>query len=151
MVLADIDSLRSDSAAIAARLATKETQLRNIEDLLAIEEVPIERLATLDQPTPARSQKFVDAAWEILNNTHAPLHYRVLHEQLAAAGIYVPGKDPPANLIAHMSRDDRFGRTAGRGMYGLTAWPSVGKRLERARVGTKPPARRRVGETSRHG
>jgi hypothetical protein len=126
-VVADIERLRTESVSIAAALGTKESQLRNIDDLLAIEHTGAGSTPT---PTkgpvvPARSSRFVDAAYELLERDHEPMHYRALAQVLGDGGVYVPGQDPAANLLAHMSRDPRFGRAGRRGMYGLAEWPEV--------------------------
>jgi hypothetical protein len=60
---------------------------------------------------------------------------------LAERDVYVPGKDPAANLIAHLLRDARFGRAAGRGMYGLAGWPIVRAAISSRRVTRKPTSR----------
>jgi len=64
-----------------------------------------------------------DMAYEVLSNQeeHKPIHYRDLADMIMAEGKLIPGKDPAANLIAHLSRDDRFNRTAP-GTYALTEW-----------------------------
>jgi len=50
-----------------------------------------------------------------------PLHYRDLYNGLIAKGIPISGKDPAANLLTHVSRDNRFVRVAP-GTYGLQEW-----------------------------
>lgn len=153
-VLTDIDTLRAQASEISARLAAKEGQLRNLDDLLAIERdgvpdpsaVP-EAVARASTPT---SQRFTDAAAEMLNDRGSPIHYQELARLLSEKGVYVPGKDPAANLIAHMLRDPRFGRASGRGMYGLADWPSVrtGGASTTKRTPTKATSRSR--RTAQH-
>lgn len=58
---------------------------------------------------------FLDIAAEILREG-GPLYYEMLLDQLRQRGITVPGRNPGANLIAHMTRDERFKRV-GRGTY----------------------------------
>ena len=50
-----------------------------------------------------------------------PLHYRALVPEIEGLGIYVSGRDPGLNLIAHIHKDDRFTRPK-RGYYGLAEW-----------------------------
>jgi hypothetical protein len=60
---------------------------------------------------------FIDVAHDILKR-EGPLYYEQLLAKLQEAGATVPGRNPGANLIAHMSRDARFKRT-GRGTYAV--------------------------------
>lgn len=128
-MLADIDRLRVEASEIASRVAAKEGQLRNLEDLLAIETGATANSGSAPE-TPARtttnkSQRFTDAAVDALTERGAPIHYQELARILSDRDVYIPGKDPAANLIAHMLRDTRFGRGSARGMYGLAGWTGV--------------------------
>lgn len=127
-VLADIERLGREASDITARLGAMEAQLRNLNELLALEGHPAaEPLGSseLGLRRGSTSRRFLDAAWEVLKQTGKPLHYRELADRLITEGIAIPGQDPPANLIAHMARDGRFGRAAGRGVYGLSEWSTV--------------------------
>jgi hypothetical protein len=124
-VLSAIERLREDAAQLAAQISLKENQLRNLDDLLAVENGRVPDSSQRDSaPKERRSTSFTDQAAEMLDQQGKPIHYRQLVSLLAERNIYVPGKDPGANLIAHISRDARFARV-GRGMYGLAGWPSV--------------------------
>jgi hypothetical protein len=124
-ILTDIERLRSEASELAARLSVKEGQLRNIDDLLALERGQV---GPSDESSPVegdrRNASLSDQAVDVLRAAAKPTHYRQLLILLAERSIYVPGKDPGANLIAHIARDPRFVRT-GRGVYALTEWPSV--------------------------
>lgn len=126
-VLDELDELRNQSAELALRINAKEGQLRNIDDLLAAE--GMSQLegdsAVTSAPINRPSQRFLDQAYEILQLAAEPLHYRDLARRLTAESVYIPGQDPAANLLTQMSRDERFGRAAKRGMYGLREWPSM--------------------------
>src|SRR5919108_1677009 len=63
--------------------------------------------------TQPLERHFLDVAFEILKR-EGQLYYEDLVARLAEAGVTVPGRNPGANLIAHMSRDKRFKRV-GRG------------------------------------
>ena len=69
------------------------------------------------------NKSYSDFAYEFLNNSDIkkPLHYRDLYNDFLSKGIPVSGKDPAANLLTHISRDERFVRVAP-GTYGLKAW-----------------------------
>jgi len=139
-VLAEIEILRGEATSVATRISTKESQLHNLDDLLALE-------AGAEAPVPigpersqsSRSQRFIDAAFDVLKTGGTPLHYRILSERLSDGGVYVPGKDPAANLLAHMSRDQRFGRGPGRGVYGLAEWSSVRVATQGRRARARKP------------
>lgn len=126
-VLGELDELRKQSAELAHRINAKEGQLRNLDDLLAAEgmgELEGDR-AVMNAAISRPSQRFLDQAYEILQSAAEPLHYRDLARRLTADSVYIPGQDPAANLLTQMSRDERFGRAAKRGMYGLCEWPSM--------------------------
>lgn len=60
-----------------------------------------------------------DAMYEIVKDTGRPWYYKDLYSALQARGVSVPGKDPVANVVAHLSGDERF-ENVGRGMWYLT-------------------------------
>jgi hypothetical protein len=134
-ILVEIEESRKEAAEISVRIAMKEAQLKNIDDLLAIEGgrmTPISNRQLEEGGGDGRARSLVDEAAGALAAAGKPTHYRQLVSLLADRNVYVPGKDPGANLIAHISRDDRFVRT-GRGIYGLAEWPSVASSGSRAR------------------
>jgi hypothetical protein len=128
-VLAEIEGLRTQASVLAGRLAAKEGQLRNLDDLLALETGNSEGRQGSDSAAPrpqsSKTQRFTDAAVGILTDRGEPIHYLELTKLLGERGVYVPGKEPGANLIAHMLRDERFTRAPARGTYGLAAWPGM--------------------------
>ena len=108
----EIEAMREDLDSLQARVAAKEAQLRHLDELLVIENQG--RHASISTHTGS----FLDKAIAIVGDSAHGVHYREILAALNTEGVHVPGKDPAANLIAHMSRDDRFVRT-GRGTYGL--------------------------------
>ena len=64
---------------------------------------------------------FTDVAYDILA-AEGELYYEDLLSRLNEAGVRVPGRNPGANLIAHMGRDKRF-RRVGRGTYAVQPEP----------------------------
>ena len=126
-VMSGLEELRKEAARLASQIALKENQLRNLNDLVALEDMPTALEATRlaeALPTDGRPSSITDHAAEVLEALSKPVHYRQLLSLLAERQVYVPGKDAGANLLAHVSRDPRFARV-GRGMYGLSNWPSV--------------------------
>lgn len=149
-VLAEIEGLRGQAAEIGARIGAKEGQLRNLDDLLAIEaDGPAARSSALDsppRPSSAQSQRFTDAAVALLDERGSPIHYQEVARILGEQGVYIPGKDPGANLIAHMLRDARFGRAPGRGMYGLAEWSIVQSMISGSGRSARRAGTRRTGK-----
>lgn len=151
-VLGEIERLRAEAIDIASRVAAKEGQLRNLEDLLSIEGGLTPRDAGTPEPSSVRppsaqSQRFTDAAVALLLERGTPIHYQEIARTLAEQAVYIPGKDPGANLIAHMLRDPRFARAAGRGMYGLAGWQSTQPTKAPVKSTRRRPGARRARTT----
>jgi hypothetical protein len=159
-VVEELDAIRRNVAELTAQLAVKEGQLRNLDDLISLEGG-----AKTDPPAggngtaPLRPAHFLDEAHDLLGSIGQPVHYRTLAQRLSEGGVYVPGQDPAANLLTQMSRDVRFARAGGRGMYGLADWPSVqtsrgqksatAKPTTRARRPSRPARTKRAGGSTR--
>lgn len=124
-VLAEIRKLRAELTTINAALGSKENQLRNLDDLLALEGAAAKSDGVGSTDAVPEGSKFIEHAYRLLSEAAKPMHYRELAELLARDQVFIPGQDPAANLLAHMSRDGRFGRTRSRGVYGLSDWPAV--------------------------
>ena len=73
---------------------------------------------------------------EHLDLEDRPVHYRNLVQAIEDRGIYVSGRDPGLNMIAHIYKDERFHRPR-RGFYGLTEWYPASAR----RAGERNPRR----------
>ncbi len=149
-VVEEIDAIRQKVAELTAQVAVKEGQLRNLDDLISIEggsgTDPVEGV---NGRSPGRVAHFLDEAYDLLSSIGQPVHYRTLAQRLSDSGAYIPGQDPAANLLTQMTRDGRFARAGGRGMYGLADWPSV-QTSSRQTPAAKPAARaRRVSGPSR--
>lgn len=80
------------------------------------------------------SDTLAQAVYETLKGTEPeegkpgePMHYRDLVAALEGRRIYISGRDPGLNLVAHIHKDSRFVRPQ-RGMYALKEWYSVDQR-----------------------
>lgn len=114
LVWDELETLRAEQRRVGDRLGVKEAQLKNIDELLAMEGEP-----NGPGESPAISMStFLDVTVEVLRDSRAGIHYKELLEHLNTRGVNVPGRDPGANLLAHLGRDARFVRV-GRGTYGL--------------------------------
>lgn len=115
----DIDEFQKRVQAIFDQIDHKQKQAQHIIELLKIEgiEPNKDKLESLGQVSVA------DLAYQNLSqkDSHQPIHYRELANTIMADGNLIPGKDPAANLLSHISRDERFVRVAS-GTYGLSEW-----------------------------
>lgn len=99
-------------------IARKETQARNIRELLQSEGYGVEGIVgNLRPPNGA----VADAAYELIKDGGQPLYYKDLADRLIDAGLPIPGRDPQANLLSYVVRDQRFQRIS-RGTYALAEW-----------------------------
>jgi hypothetical protein len=142
-VLREIEELRATLVQTSARIASKESQVRNLEDLLAIEQEPNRDQSPINGAASPRTGRIPDDAFQLLSEAGSPLHYREIARRLTSQGIHIPGKDPAANLLTQISRDQRFGRTHRRGTYGLREWPSLqaARPVRRAKTSAKARSR----------
>ena len=100
-------------------ISEKEEQLGHILKLLTAEGVDTEG----ESIESVLLMSVSDMAYEVMTQRaeRKPMHYRELADLILAEGKLIPGRDPAANLISHLGRDDRFVRT-GRGLYALAEW-----------------------------
>ena len=114
-----------------------QNQAQHIIELLRAEGIHLDKsdLESLGQISIS------DLAYQYLenNNSHQPIHYRELTNAIMADGNLISGKDPAANLLSHIGRDERFVRVSS-GTYGLTEWglkPAPTRKPKRRRRKTK--------------
>ncbi|MEX1247783.1 MAG: winged helix-turn-helix domain-containing protein [Anaerolineales bacterium] len=126
--VSSIDQERKVVRGLLESIEQKEQHVLHIQKLLEAEGVNLEA----EGMEVGLDVSLADLAHEVLSKEAKgqPVHYRELAQMIFKRGKNIPGKDPAANLIAHLGRDDRFQR-AGRGLYGLTEW------------GLKPTSRKR--------
>lgn len=114
----EIAERREQVQVLLEEINVREQQAQQIIDLLEADSISVNgSLGGLG------SMSVADMAYEVLSNFQepTPLHYRELAEAIMAAGKLIPGQDPAANLISHISRDERFMRV-DRGTYALAKW-----------------------------
>ena len=96
-----------------------QNSVNNIVELLNAEGISIENinLEGLVQ------ESIADSAYYFLKqkNEKTPIHYQDIYTGILSLGKFVPGKNPAANLLTHISRDKRFVRPTS-GTYGLSEW-----------------------------
>jgi hypothetical protein len=109
---------RENARSFLKSIDEKETLIQNIVNLLRAEGI-----SEFIEYKGADSKQISDVAYEYLVNREEKrgVYYRELADKIQIGGFYIPGKDPSANLLAHLNRDKRFVRV-GRGIYGLREW-----------------------------
>jgi hypothetical protein len=71
--------------------------------------------------TVVRGEDLARVIAEVLQDLGGMAHYRQIQEEITKRGYAIPGKDPGANVLAHMSaRRGRF-ESLGRGLWRLRA------------------------------
>ena len=103
-----------------------EDALQHVHALLQFED-PYKKVVPISGiygPTPSiiKTSSITDAALNLLEEQHQPMHYRDIAAKLQERNTYIPGKNPAATLLTRMSRDNRFKHTKKRGMYVLSTW-----------------------------
>jgi hypothetical protein len=131
-ISAELEHLRVSRREVDERIAVREGQLRNIEELLALEGE--EQEVQVDDP--AASGHFMDSVVDELTASTTGMHYTDILRRVQARGVEIPGRDPGANLIAHMSRDARVVRV-GRGTYAMAGSAPPTRPVRRRRAKTK--------------
>lgn len=129
-LLQEIEDLKARLAPIETEIRVKREKLVAIDRLLNLETQPFEAIPALKNNSAALTtdkRKTADVAYEVLENTGIPMHYRDLYEAILKTGFQVRGEDPAANLIAHISIDPRFKRVK-RGTYALKGWRLGGRK-----------------------
>jgi len=96
-----------------------------LEKYLGISSTPNEQLKSklrLVKNTRTEGKTIADLAVEVLEDVGKPLHYAKIMEKVESKYNFpIPGKDPKANMTAHLSNDKRIVRLA-KGVYGLADW-----------------------------
>lgn len=111
-VLADLEPLLQERRRL-------EQRARALESVISTYQTGSESArAARAQLTESPHRHFLDVAYDVLRK-EGPLYYETLLDRIQDTGITIPGRNPGANLIAHMGRDPRFRRTA-RGTYGAS-------------------------------
>ncbi len=115
-----------------------QNSAENIVELLRVEGVDVDR----DDLKGLIQQPISDLAHDYLKsiNSKKPMHYTDIFNGVLSSGKSIPGKNPAANLLTHMSRDERFVRISS-GTYGLKEWgiqvPKIHKRKKRKHKSNK--------------
>ena len=121
--------LRERQAELVRAISATDSQLRNVLALLESEGYSESR-GIPSELYP--NGPIADCAYSILDETGQPTYYKDLAARMLEIGVSIPGKDPAANLLSHIGRDDRFQRVK-RGTYALTEWKLPKQKKRRAK------------------
>jgi hypothetical protein len=87
--------------------------------------------------SPRSKASLLGAVVEILEAQGEPMQIRDLMAAVKERGVPIPGKGQQANLIAHISRDERIVRPR-RGFYALREWGLAEARPKKRRTRRRP-------------
>jgi hypothetical protein len=99
---------------VEEEIAARTQQLRQLQ--LKLESV-LELMKLEGAAPPQAHRHFIEVAHDRLLES-GPCHYADLARELRVQRVLIPGTKPEANLLAHMSRDERFVKV-GRGTYAV--------------------------------
>lgn len=132
----EIEQIESEIRPKIKRIDENKKKIVSLEEYLSLSKPP-EPSAKLRRPVrhirirPKPTTFFDsvgDVAVRVLERHGSPLHYKTLMEKMETEEAFqVPGTDPNANFLAHLSNDDRIIRT-DRGVYGLREWQHMIRR-----------------------
>lgn len=114
----ELEGLRAKQTELSKSIGLREAQSRNLRELLQIEQQ-----SGQDSPpvNGSETDSLADAAYEAVKEIGEPVYYKDLAEHLVGIGVAIPGRDPKANLLSYIARDERFKRIK-RGTYALAEW-----------------------------
>lgn len=134
-----VQDRQADFVAAQARLTEAERELKLLVELAELRGVRtriaanggVDRLTNGHANGPSRSRRgrtvsptrtaLLTAVIKILTEYGEPMQVQDLMSAVQERGVAIPGSGQQANLIAHISRDDRIVRPR-RGFYGLAEW-----------------------------
>lgn len=132
----EVENIRAKLAPLEALLKRKLAEIEAYDHLLALGDGQAPPASAPGREVKRRTNSVADVAYEVLKQHGKPLYYKDFVALIEESGFTIPGQDAPANLIAHICRDDRFSRVAS-GTYALAEWPGSKARPSRRR-GRRP-------------
>lgn len=119
----EIEGIYADIEPKIAKIELIKHKIEHLEKYLDISLTPEQSQIQLRLVKDLRTKKPIsDLAVEILEDVGKPLHYSEIMKKIESKHNFsIPGKDPKANMNAHLSKDERIVRFA-RGIYGLADW-----------------------------
>lgn len=125
LVSQEIDNIYTEIQPKIDQIEALKYKIELLEKYLGISSTPDEQLKSklkLVKNTRTHGKTISDLAVGVLEDIGQPLHYAKIMEKVESKyNFRIPGKDPKANMTAHLSNDKRIVRLA-RGVYGLADW-----------------------------
>ena len=118
-ILSELENLQKDLQRIYSEISDKQEQSKKILSLLANEKIDLKKIDSRligDIPISDLAYDYLDGRVDMI-----PIHYIDLTNSLISRGKYIPGKNPSANLLTHINKDNRFIRVSS-GTYALRKW-----------------------------
>lgn len=118
-ILSELENLQKELQRIYSEISDKQEQSKKILSLLANEKIDLETIDSRligDVPISDLAYDYLDSRVDMI-----PVHYIDLTNLLISRGKYIPGKNPSANLLTHINKDNRFVRVSS-GTYALKKW-----------------------------
>lgn len=115
----EITILQKEIQSIFEKIEEKQKSVNYIVELLRIENVDINKKDIED----ISIKSVPDIVYDYLSTKKdkESMHYLEIFKNIYSNGILIPGKNPAANLLTQINKDNRFVRVAP-GTYGLTEW-----------------------------
>ena len=143
-----LQTLKAEEIELRRRLEPLTAEWRHKKEQIAAVERALFLLGTKPSdvslngasPLEGNSNRPADVAYRVLSEANEPLHYHRLLSTMEATGFTMPGTNPSANLLAHLSRDERIARV-DKGVYALREWNL--REAVRKGKSKKPSSRRR--------
>ena len=125
----ELDEKREGQARLNSDIQRSERELALLLELARVRGVstssePTGVLDIRNESADGARSSLADVVVAILRRRSQPMHIQELLRTVRDAGVAIPGKGEPANLIAHIRTHTEIVRPV-RGMYGLREWGLV--------------------------
>ena len=119
ILMDEIADLQRDLQEKYQAISDKQEQSRKLLSLLSFEKIELDNIDF----KLVGEISISDIAYDYLDKDELcePVHYIELTNKLLSKGNYIPGKNPSANLLSQINKDNRFVRVSS-GTYGLKKW-----------------------------
>lgn len=151
-----VESLRAQIAGQMEELQRAERELALMTELARLRTTPDgpagtpeQLLADVAAPNGTGATRLIEAVLAALRFRGQAMHIQELVASVKDAGVEIPGKGEPANLISHIRNHPEIVRPV-RGMYGLREWGLTERAAISRRRSKKPRGRATRRRTTRN-
>lgn len=139
-LLDEIAQLQKNQQEVYKQIVDKQDQSKKILSLLSLENIDLDNI----DYGLIGNISISDLVFEYLDSSNEvkSFHYKDITNKLIAKGNFIPGKDPSANLLSQINKDERFIRVSS-GMYALKKWDLPISTQNSRRKSKKRPARKK--------